>query len=637
MDQEDGKMGTENPPQASSSPLSSGKDDIMSNENHPEGTSNPLSSDDTMCTEYPPELSSNPPSSAKDDMMGTENHPEVSSNALLSANDNMTDTVNPTEVSLNPPSPGKDFMMGTENSPEVSSDQPSSGKDGSKKDADPSEGSSKPELRDKNTQQSLKAKSKIVKKSQASKLKARKNNGSQQIREKKRIRKNKKVVDNAESCHNADKKQISDNSQQKETNDEPPKNSQEAENNEVKESQNRSTSNKNPAEKIHLLDKTEQKMKNKEKHRESNKSSRGRENKDKQSGIEESQSKEKKSEKLGGLIFMCNAKTKLDCFCYRVMGVSAGKKDVALQVKPGLKLFLYDFDLKLLYGIYKASSSGGMRLEPRAFGGKFPAQVRFNIASDCFPLPESIFKKAIKDNYNEKHKFRTELTVRQVRQLTQLFQPAGIHSAVQPIHSPPKAIIRERESPDDVRGSWPHSRRESYHVQSHVRDHQLGRQEDITHDLFLMEKNYRAYGLRGDSYKGEYEHRRNVPARVESMHTDPLYLSDSRHQNYFHDTISHNVKDPYYVHSYGASPRDAYLRREEISSSSYLVGERPFVGTNNLLRRETVQDRRYSIYSAADALSDYNPMRPCNGDKLESSLGPVSSRYSFASPSFSRR
>ncbi|RWR81613.1 Dev_Cell_Death domain-containing protein [Cinnamomum micranthum f. kanehirae] len=123
-----------------------------------------------------------------------------------------------------------------------------------------------------------------------------------------------------------------------------------------------------------------------------------------------------------GMIFMCNSKTKGDCYHYKVLGLPASKKEKVLKIYKGMRLFLFDIDMKLLYGIYKAAGPGGYNIEHKAFNSAFPSQVRFSILDDCAPLPVEKFKAAIKDNFYGKNKFNCELTAEQVKNLCKLFR-----------------------------------------------------------------------------------------------------------------------------------------------------------------------------------------------------------------------
>ena len=85
-------------------------------------------------------------------------------------------------------------------------------------------------------------------------------------------------------------------------------------------------------------------------------------------------------DKFAGLIFMCNSQTKQECFRYKVFGLPPTKKELVEKVKPEMKLLLYDFNLRHMYGIYKAASAEGMNVEPDAFQSckrPLPAQVIF--------------------------------------------------------------------------------------------------------------------------------------------------------------------------------------------------------------------------------------------------------------------
>ncbi|KAE8039066.1 hypothetical protein FH972_011514 [Carpinus fangiana] len=129
--------------------------------------------------------------------------------------------------------------------------------------------------------------------------------------------------------------------------------------------------------------------------------------------------------KMEGIIFMCSSKTKKDCYRYKVLGLPASKKEIVLKIYNGMKLFLFDFDLKLMYGIYKAAGPGSYDIEPKAFKSEFPAQVRFTVLEDCLPVAEEKFKEVIKDNYYSKNKFNCQLTSEQVKNLCKLFRAAS--------------------------------------------------------------------------------------------------------------------------------------------------------------------------------------------------------------------
>ena len=98
-------------------------------------------------------------------------------------------------------------------------------------------------------------------------------------------------------------------------------------------------------------------------------------------------SKEGKSSKKidsMGMIFMCSSDTKKDCYRYKVLGLPAGKKENVLKIYKGMRLFLFDVDLRMMYGIYKAAGPGGYNIEPRAFKSQFPSQVCPTLSLSCF-------------------------------------------------------------------------------------------------------------------------------------------------------------------------------------------------------------------------------------------------------------
>ncbi|MQM16509.1 hypothetical protein Taro_049464 [Colocasia esculenta] len=67
---------------------------------------------------------------------------------------------------------------------------------------------------------------------------------------------------------------------------------------------------------------------------------------------------------VAGFIFLCSTRTKGEyCFKRHVFGLHAARLEAVERIREGAELFLFDYELKLLYGVYQAASDGGLDLE----------------------------------------------------------------------------------------------------------------------------------------------------------------------------------------------------------------------------------------------------------------------------------
>ncbi|RAL50903.1 hypothetical protein DM860_005259 [Cuscuta australis] len=126
-----------------------------------------------------------------------------------------------------------------------------------------------------------------------------------------------------------------------------------------------------------------------------------------------------------GAIFMCNKRTKDECFGRGIFGLPLSFANFVNHVKAGMLLFLFEYEGRNLYGVFEATSDGRMNIKPRAYcssGKSFPAQVCFRVVWRCHPLPAHTFRDAIRDNYYSANKFSFGLSKKQVERLVWLFQ-----------------------------------------------------------------------------------------------------------------------------------------------------------------------------------------------------------------------
>lgn len=81
-------------------------------------------------------------------------------------------------------------------------------------------------------------------------------------------------------------------------------------------------------------------------------------------------------------VFLCTDKTEKTCLQNKIFGLAGKYWSVVRKISKGNKLLLYNLDSGSLYGVFEATSDGTEKIAPRAWGGRYPAQVRVTIDSD---------------------------------------------------------------------------------------------------------------------------------------------------------------------------------------------------------------------------------------------------------------
>jgi len=90
-----------------------------------------------------------------------------------------------------------------------------------------------------------------------------------------------------------------------------------------------------------------------------------------------------------GYVFICSHRTERECFEKKLFAMPMSEWNRISQVKKGDILFLLNYQSNCLHGVFEATTDGTLNIDPSAFDGRFPAQVRVRRKMRCPSLDEA--------------------------------------------------------------------------------------------------------------------------------------------------------------------------------------------------------------------------------------------------------
>ena len=99
---------------------------------------------------------------------------------------------------------------------------------------------------------------------------------------------------------------------------------------------------------------------------------------------------------MGSFIFRCNSVTFKECLEKNLFGDVEDYLPLMKDLKIGSNVFLYNTSNWQLYGVFITQSRAGKYLNSRAWGGKFPAQVKVKALKLTKSIPIEKLKSIIR-------------------------------------------------------------------------------------------------------------------------------------------------------------------------------------------------------------------------------------------------
>ena len=96
-----------------------------------------------------------------------------------------------------------------------------------------------------------------------------------------------------------------------------------------------------------------------------------------------------KDQLIRGFIFACTDKTEGECFERLLFGAQKTYAPIVIRIRKGDLLFLNNLDTDILYGVFEAVSDGDLNIQPDAWNGKYPHQVKVELLGEKIALRKS--------------------------------------------------------------------------------------------------------------------------------------------------------------------------------------------------------------------------------------------------------